>query len=68
MPKIVTGKVNNTKRLSIGNSTVLAPFSDNNDTFSAKLVALTMAPPIEMSCKGKTHERVGYAHLFLVIA
>ena len=28
-------------RLSIGTSTVLAPFSDSNDTLSEKLVALT---------------------------
>ena len=48
MPNIVAGNEANSGKLSIGTNTVLAPFSERRDTLSEKLVALTIAPPMEI--------------------
>ena len=48
MPKTVVGKVESSARLSIGTSTVFAPFSDKIETLSLKLIARSMAPPIDI--------------------
>ena len=48
MPSIVAGIEDSSVRLSIGTITVFAPFSDSRDTRSEKLLALSIAPPIDI--------------------